>query len=69
MVPRFLPRAIGNYVVTKFSEISPLFRLTTDDVTAELDTHRVTSRKLGKYRLTKGLGGKIAVQYIRIGMS
>ena len=61
--PRVLPWAMSNYVVNKYSEISPLFHLTTDDVPAELDTHRVTPRKLNKDRLTRGLGGKIAVQY------
>lgn len=30
----------------------------------ELDIHRVTPRKIAKDRLTKGLGVKIAVQYI-----
>ena len=61
--PRFLPWAMGNYVLNKYSEISPPFHLTTDDVTAELNTHRVTPRKLSKHRPTRGLGGKIAVQY------
>ena len=61
--PRFLPWSMSNYVLNKYSEISPPFHLTTDDVTAELDTHRVTPRTLTKHRLTRGLGGKIAVQY------
>ena len=62
-VPRFLPWAMSNYVLNKYSEISPPFHLTNDDVNAELDKHRVTPRKLSKRRLTRGLGGKIAVQY------
>lgn len=61
--PRFLPWSMSNYVLNKYSEISPPFHLTTDDVTAELETHRVTPRTLTKHRLTRGLGGKIAVQY------
>lgn len=54
---------MSNYVLNKYSEISPPFHLTADDVTAELDTHRVTPQKLTKHRLTRGLGGKVAVQY------
>ena len=61
--PRFLPWAMSNYVLNKYSDILPLFHLTTDDLTSELDTHRVMPRKLSKHRLTRGLGGKIAVQY------
>ena len=54
---------MNNYDLNKYSELSPPFHLTTDDVTAERDTYRVTPRVLTKYRLTRGLGGKIAVQY------
>ena len=61
--PRFLPWAMSNYVLNKYSEISPPFHLTTDDVTAELDPHHVTPRRLSKHRPTRGLGGEIPVQY------
>ena len=47
--PRFLPWVMSNYVQNKYSEISPPFHPTTDDVTAELDTHRITPRKLSKH--------------------
>ena len=33
--PRFLPWAMGNYVLNKYSEISPPFHLTADDLNAE----------------------------------
>ena len=55
---------MSNYVLSKCSEISTPFHLTADDVNAELDTHHVTPRKITKYRLTRGLGGKIAAQYL-----
>ena len=29
----------------------------------ELDTHRVVPRTISKHRLSRGFGGKIAVQY------
>ena len=61
--PQFLPWAMSNYVLNKYSEISPPFHLTTDDVTAELDAHRVTPRKLSKHRLTRGLGENVGVPY------
>ena len=60
--PRFLPWSMSNYVLNKYSEMSPPFHLTTDDVTAELDTHRMPCT-LTKHRQTRGLGGEISVQY------
>ena len=53
---------MGNYVLNKYSELSPPFHLTTDDVTAE-DAHGVTPRTLKKHRLATGQGGEIAVQH------
>ena len=50
-------------MLNKYSELSPPFHLMTDDMTAYLDTQRVTPRSLPKHRLTRGLGGKIAVQH------
>ena len=60
---RFLPWALSNYVLNEYSELSPPFHLTAEDVNTELDTHRVTPCKITKHRLTRGLGGTIAVQY------
>ena len=54
---------MSNYVLNKYSELSPPFHLTTDDVTAEPYTYRVKARTLTKHRLTRRLGGKITVQY------
>lgn len=47
----------------KYSETPLPFHLTADDVNAELDTHRVKIPNDAKYRLTRGLAGRIAVQY------
>ena len=61
--PTFLTWAMSNCVLNKYLEILPSFHLRIDDVTAELDTHRVRPRTLTKHRLTRGLSGKIAVNY------
>ena len=62
--PRFLPWALSNYILNKHSELSPLFHLTAEDITTELGTYRPTPCKIAKHRLTRGLGGTIAVQYL-----
>lgn len=50
-------------MLNKCSEMYRPFRLNTDDVNVELETHRVTPRKMTKYRLRTGLGAKIAEKY------
>ena len=68
--PRFLPWAMSNYVLNKQSKILPPFHLTTDDVTTELDTRRVTPRNLSKHRLTReGWAAKLRCNITRTGMS
>lgn len=62
--PRFLPWAMSNYVLNKYSEVSPPMHLTTDDVNMELDTYRILPESISVHRLTRGLGGKIVVQYL-----
>lgn len=61
--PKFLPWAMSNYVLNKYSELSPPFHLTSDDVIRELDTHRNLPWRISKHRLVRGLSGKIAVHY------
>ena len=50
------------YFVINQSDNSPPFHLTTDDLTPGLNAHRATPRTLTKRPLTRGQGGKIAVQ-------
>lgn len=57
IVPRCSPWVMKNYVFNKCSEIPPPFHLMTDDVTAELDTHRVTPQTRYKHDLGYGMGG------------
>ena len=61
---KFLPWGLSECVMTKYSELSPSLHLTAEDVTRELDTHRVLPEKLVKHRLARGVGGKLAVQYL-----
>ena len=60
----FLPWALRNYILNKYSALSPPFNLTAEDVTTELDTYRVTPCNIAKHRLTRGLGGTIEPQYL-----
>ena len=60
--PRFLPWGLSNYVLNQYSERSPPFHLTAEDVRG-LDTHRLEPLNISMHRLCRGLGGKIAVQY------
>ena len=39
----FLPRAMSRYVPNKYSDMSPPFHLTVDDVNIEMDSYRATS--------------------------
>ena len=49
--------------VEKYSERTPPFHLTAEDVTMELDQHRVLPTFSPKHMISRGLGGKHAVQY------
>ena len=42
--PNFLPWAMSRYVLNKYSDMSPPFHLTADDVKLELDSYRATHR-------------------------
>ena len=61
--PKFLPWAMSNYVLNKYSERSPPFHLAAEDVTMELDQHRILPTFVSKHRISRGLRGKNYVQY------
>ena len=61
--PKFLPWAMSSYVLNKYSERSPPFHLTAEDVCMELDQFRIKPTTITKHRISRGLGGKNAVQY------
>lgn len=63
-IPRFLPRGLSQYVMNKYSEVLPSLHLTGENVTRELDTHRILPEKLVKHRLSRGVGGELAVKYL-----
>ena len=46
--PQFLPWAMSSYVLNKYSDLSPPFHLTADDVNMEMDSYRVTPRSIVK---------------------
>ena len=50
------------YVMNKFSERLPPFYLTAEDVTMELDQHRIQTTIIPKHRISRGSGGKNAVE-------
>ena len=61
--PKFLPWAMSSYFLNKYSERSPPFHLTVEDVCMELDHHRIKPNLITKHGISRGLGGKNAVEY------
>ena len=61
---RFLPWALSNCILNKYSGLPPSFQQTAKYVTTELDTYRVSPCEVAKLRLMRGLGGTIVVQYL-----
>ena len=61
--PKFLTWAMSSYVLNMYSERSPPFHLTAEDVSMELDHYRIQPTHITKHRISRGLGGKNAVQY------
>ena len=52
-----------SYVLYKYSERSPPFHLTAEDVCMKLDNNCIKPTTITKYRISRGLGGNNAVQY------
>ena len=61
--PRFLPWQLSLYVLNEFSELTPLFYLTTDNVDIELDFQRAKPLKIKAHRFNRGPGGTLNVQF------
>ena len=61
--PKFLPWAMSSYVRDKYSERSPPFHLTAEDVCMNLNNYRIKPTTITKHRISRGLGGNNAVQY------
>ena len=55
---------MSSYVRNKYSDLSPPFHLTADDVSMEMDSYRVTPRSIVSYRVLRGLSKTASVQYI-----
>ena len=62
--PQFLPWAMSLHVLIKYSDLSPLFHLTVDDVNMETDSYRVTPRSVDSHRIPRGFSGTVNVQYL-----
>ena len=65
--PKSLPWGLSQYVMNQYSELSPPLHLTEDDVSVQLDTYRMRPTKIVSHRISRGLGGKISVQYLVYG--
>ena len=50
-IPQFLPWAMSSYVLKKYSDLSPPFHLTFDDVNMEIDSYHVTPRFIVSQRI------------------
>ena len=61
--PKYLPWAMSSYILNKYSERSPRFHRTAEDVCMELDNYRIKPIFVTTHRISRGLGGKNAVQY------
>ena len=59
---KFLPWAMSSYVLKKNSERSLPFHPTAEDVCMELDQHCIKPASFTKHRISRGVGGKNAVQ-------
>ena len=55
---------ISLYVLNKYSELSPPLHLTEEDVSVQLDTYRLKPTKIVSHRISRGMGGKLSVQYL-----
>ena len=49
--PKFLPWAMSSYGLNKYSERSPPFHLTAEDVCMELDNYRIKPTSFTKHRI------------------
>ena len=62
--PQFLPWAMSSYVLKKYSDLSPPFHLTADDVKMKTDSYRVTPGFIVSHRILGGFSGTVSVQYL-----
>lgn len=62
--PKSLPWGLRQYVLNQYSELSPPLHLTEEDVSLQLDTYRMSPTKIASHRISRGLRGKISVQYL-----
>ena len=56
--------AMSSQVLNKYSDLSPPFRLTVDDVNMETDFFQVTPRSVVSHRILRGFSGTVSVQYL-----
>ena len=54
---------MSSYVLNKYSDMSPPFNLTADDVNMEIDSYRATPGSIVSHRILRGFPGTVSVQY------
>ena len=62
--PQFLPWAMSSCVLNKYSDLSPPFHLTFDDVNMKMDSYRITPRSIVSHRILREFSGTVSVQYL-----
>ena len=60
-LPRFLPAGLTPYVLNNYTNKSPLYHVTEDDVTVPIE--RLEVEKITSHRSVRGRDGVIAVLY------
>ena len=53
-IPQFLPWVMNSYVLNKYSDLSPPFHLTADDVNMKMDLYRATPGSTVSHRIFRG---------------
>ena len=56
----FLPWVMSRYVLNKYSDMSPPFHLTADDVNMETDSYRATPGSIVSRRFLRGFSGTVS---------
>ena len=62
--PQFLRCAMSSYVLSKYSDLSPPFHVTADDVNMQMNSYRVTPGSIVSHRILRGFSGTVSVQYL-----
>ena len=56
-IPQFLSWVMNSYVLNKYSDLSPPFHLTDDNINMKMDFYRATPGSIVSHRIFRGLSG------------